>query len=132
MTKLGAVWYYQFPCPESKAEPSHHPTRATAMLKRSTHLLFLALLLASTAPAYADDPAGIEFFEKKIRPVLVEHCYRCHSAKAPRLRGKLRLDTAAGASRDGAALRCSKPCRRGGASQASGLYSQYRLVSVPT
>ena len=25
---------------------------------------------------------GIEFFEKKIRPVLVEHCYECHSAEA--------------------------------------------------
>ncbi|WP_197998544.1 DUF1553 domain-containing protein [Gimesia aquarii] len=25
--------------------------------------------------------AGIEFFEKKIRPVLVEHCYECHSGE---------------------------------------------------
>ena len=27
-------------------------------------------------------PAGIEFFEKKIRPVLTQHCYKCHSAAA--------------------------------------------------
>ena len=41
----------------------------------------------------ADD--GIAFFEKKIRPVLVEHCYRCHSAEAAalgKLKGGLRLD----------------------------------------
>ena len=28
----------------------------------------------------ADDAADIEFFEKEIRPVLVESCYKCHSA----------------------------------------------------
>lgn len=42
----------------------------------------------------ADD--GIEFFEHKIRPVLVEHCYRCHSAESKELRGELRLDLKAG------------------------------------
>lgn len=25
------------------------------------------------------DPAGIEFFEKQVRPLLVQHCYECHS-----------------------------------------------------
>ncbi len=38
---------------------------------------------------------GIAFFEKTIRPVLVEHCYRCHSAEAAalgKLKGGLRLD----------------------------------------
>lgn len=42
----------------------------------------------------ADD--RLEFFEKKIRPVLVQHCYQCHSADAEELGGKLLLD-----SRDG-------------------------------
>ena len=45
-------------------------------------------------------PADLEFFEKKIRPVLVEQCYACHSAKAAetgKLRGKLVLDTREGA-----------------------------------
>ena len=31
-------------------------------------------LLASLRVVAADDPAGIAFFEQKIRPVLVEHC----------------------------------------------------------
>ena len=46
-----------------------------------------------------------EFFEKRIRPVLAEHCYRCHSAAAARtgkLKGKLQLDTRAGVQRGGA------------------------------
>ena len=42
----------------------------------------------------ADD--GIEFFERKIRPVLVEHCYKCHSGESNELKGELRLDLNAG------------------------------------
>ena len=30
---------------------------------------------------------GPEFFETRIRPVLVEQCCKCHSAKSERLRG---------------------------------------------
>ncbi len=36
------------------------------------------------------------FFETKIRPVLVEHCYECHSAKSDEVGGKLLLDTREG------------------------------------
>jgi hypothetical protein len=36
--------------------------------------------------------AGVEFFEAKIRPVLVERCYSCHSATAKEVKGGLRLD----------------------------------------
>ena len=48
-----------------------------------------------------DDPAGLAFFETRIRPVLVEHCLECHTAagsdsagRPPR--GGLRLDSRAG------------------------------------
>lgn len=36
----------------------------------------------TTAPptAPAADPAGIEFFEKRVRPILVERCFECHAA----------------------------------------------------
>src|SRR5262245_9640174 len=50
--------------------------------------------------AHADD-AVVDFFEKKIRPVLVEHCYKCHSAQAKKLRGGLRLDLKAGWQKGG-------------------------------
>ncbi|MEX0610960.1 MAG: PSD1 and planctomycete cytochrome C domain-containing protein [Pirellulales bacterium] len=47
-----------------------------------------------TATPAPQSPEAIEFFESHIRPVLVEHCYECHSAKAKVLQGGLRLDTA--------------------------------------
>ena len=31
----------------------------------------------------------IDFFEKRIRPLLVENCYKCHSAEAEKLKGGL-------------------------------------------
>jgi hypothetical protein len=44
---------------------------------------------------------GVEFFEKNIRPLLVEHCYACHSTGARRLRGGLHLDSEQGWLRGG-------------------------------
>ncbi len=40
--------------------------------------------------------ADIEFFEKRIRPVLVAHCYECHAAGADDVGGNLRLDSRTG------------------------------------
>jgi mono/diheme cytochrome c family protein len=66
-----------------------------------------AALPAPSARASAPpspDPTGVEFFEKNVRPVLVEHCYKCHSAEAEqnrKLKGGLRLDTRAGALKGG-------------------------------
>ncbi len=39
---------------------------------------------------------GLAFFEKKIRPVLVNKCYECHSAEADKVKGGLALDTREG------------------------------------
>jgi hypothetical protein len=52
-------------------------------------------------PAPAPDAAGLEFFEKKIRPVLVEKCYSCHSAQSEKLKGNLHLDTREGTLKGG-------------------------------
>lgn len=38
-------------------------------------------------------PEETEFFETHIRPILVDHCYGCHSKEAGKARGGLRLDT---------------------------------------
>ncbi len=38
-------------------------------------------------------PEEIAFFEKNIRPVLVDKCYNCHSADAEKIKGGLVLDT---------------------------------------
>jgi len=66
----------------------------------------IAIVLLSPAFASAAEPtaAQVEFFENKIRPVLVESCYKCHSAeaeKAKKLKGGLRLDSKAGWEKGG-------------------------------
>jgi hypothetical protein len=44
---------------------------------------------------FAADPSAetVAFFESKIRPVLVEHCYECHAAGAKELGGSLMVDS---------------------------------------
>jgi hypothetical protein len=63
-------------------------------------LLAIAFLPTPFRPgAVADeqpDAEGIEFFEKKIRPVLVLHCYECHSSASTEIKGELRLDSRPG------------------------------------
>ncbi len=61
-----------------------------------TSLSALTLAISTTATIAADDPKGIEFFESKIRPVLVKNCYECHSAKSAKLKGGLLLDSREG------------------------------------
>ena len=63
-------------------------------------VLLASPLVAGEAPSRA----GVDFFEKKIRPVLIEHCYSCHSAEAAKnkkLRGGLYLDSRAGLRKGG-------------------------------
>lgn len=50
--------------------------------------------VATQSQLRADDftPQQVEFFEKQIRPLLVEHCYECHSGSAKKLQANLRLD----------------------------------------
>ena len=43
--------------------------------------------------AAAPTEAQIAHFESKIRPVLVKHCYDCHSAEADTAEGGLRVDS---------------------------------------
>ena len=35
----------------------------------------------------------LEFFEKRIRPVLVDRCYECHSVESGKAKGGLRVDS---------------------------------------
>jgi len=51
----------------------------------------------------AAEPARehLDFFEKKVRPVLVERCYECHSAAAKKNKGGLTLDTREGLLKGG-------------------------------
>src|SRR5690348_385562 len=58
-------------------------------------LVMISGLAWSVARA-GDDAAGAAFFESKIRPVLVKHCYECHSVESGKSKGGLQLDTKLG------------------------------------
>ncbi len=101
--------------------PNHNPLtlpsrRLSLLVRVSAASLVLATVLAG---AGADDDAmtGMQseaviesrpltqqeqqFFESKIRPVLVANCYSCHSAQSSKLRANLLLDTRDGLLRGG-------------------------------
>src|SRR5262245_55025495 len=69
------------------------------MMLASRHLFAsCAVALVALAPAAApgqtpppDEEARIDFFEKKVRPVLVNNCFNCHSAST-NSQGGLRVD----------------------------------------
>ena len=59
--------------------------------------LLAPLLRATIAPAGTPlSAADLQFFETRIRPVLVERCYKCHSRDADKIKGGLMLDTREG------------------------------------
>jgi len=60
-------------------------------------------ILAGAAGVFAAEPTaeGLAFFEKKIRPVLVQNCYKCHSASSEEVQGELLLDTREGIRKGG-------------------------------
>ncbi len=66
-----------------------------ARLARSGFEVGLAVVLGWTLGSVAvaqSDQARMAFFENKIRPIFVEHCYSCHSADAKKVRGAFKLD----------------------------------------
>ena len=71
---------------------------------------YLATMISSQRAPAADSDS--EFFEKKIRPLLVTHCSECHSADAKKLGGGLLLDSRDGVRKggdSGAAIVLGKP-----------------------
>src|SRR5690349_12993489 len=58
----------------------------------SAFVFSLGLLQSAHA---GQDPRALEFFETKIRPLLVENCYTCHSADT-NAHGGLRVDDRVG------------------------------------
>jgi hypothetical protein len=94
--------------------------------------LLLVCLISSTlrnAVCFAD-PAepqtkDFDFFEKKIRPVLVERCYQCHSASADKVKGGLLLDSREGMLKGGES---GKPAIETGDAERSRLIEAIRYT----
>ncbi len=62
----------------------------------------IALFVGQAGAESADlSPEEIQFFERSIRPILVNRCYECHSYRTSSPRGGLRLDTREGWQRGG-------------------------------
>lgn len=78
------------------------------MRKPAVHVLTVVFNLCAAvstvfpaAIAEPPNPRGVEFFEREIRPLLVEHCYECHSEEAQAAEGGLRLDSRGAIRRGG-------------------------------
>lgn len=56
----------------------------------------LVLLLCNLVNAEPPTAEQLEFFEAKVRPILVEHCYECHSNGAEEIEAGLLLDSKQG------------------------------------
>src|SRR4051812_3500045 len=65
------------------------------ILQLSVMFLLLTALRVDAAPV----DERTEFFEARIRPVLVEHCYKCQGPE--KAKGELRLDTRQGVAKGG-------------------------------
>lgn len=72
-----------------------HPLDGIRLVPCVVHSCSLATLLLGAITGLANDapPEHAEFFERHIRPILVERCYECHSAKSNPPKGGLRLDS---------------------------------------
>lgn len=79
----------------NQASDCPHPCRFPRFLLLAGYGILLSL------PRPASASSGTDFFEQKVRPVLVEHCYPCHSGEAKKLKGSLYLDSKAGWEKGG-------------------------------
>ena len=59
-------------------------------------ILLFAGVASSQPQASAPAPEKVAYFEKKVRPILAEHCFQCHSTRAKKVRGGLLLDSRGG------------------------------------
>src|SRR5688572_29632550 len=74
---------------------------ASASLLIGFCLLCLHLSMRPVSARQEPSRADLEFFEKKIRPVLESSCYLCHSTSSRRLQGGLLLDSREGMLKGG-------------------------------
>jgi hypothetical protein len=72
------------------------------MLKLPLSVLAACLTLCiGNSPMFAQSPASVDpqqlqFFESKVRPILVKQCGECHSSQAKKIKGGLTLDSRSG------------------------------------
>jgi len=75
--------------------------QASAVNFSANIVAFLFAGSSALAQTPAVSPARLEFFEKQVRPILVEHCHSCHGEQAETVFGNLKLDSRAALERGG-------------------------------
>jgi cytochrome c553 len=75
--------------------------RRRAFNLRRIVLWLLCSVVIPVTQAASLTPAQVQFFENRVRPVLVENCYKCHSRQAEKVKGGLLLDTRDGVLKGG-------------------------------
>jgi cytochrome c553 len=60
-------------------------------MPRATTIVIIFIGIACARFAQGATPGEVEFFETKVRPVLAEHCYKCHGTD--KQKAELRLDS---------------------------------------
>ena len=77
------------------------PLQVTPLLAKCTLFLLTVIYLAPTTNGQDDSqakftPEQLEAFETNIRPLLIKHCYQCHSSDSRPAKGGLLLDSREG------------------------------------
>lgn len=68
-----------------------------SLLAGSAASVFVSVVSLSAAPTPTTiSSADLQFFENRIRPLLADKCYKCHSRDADKVKGGLLLDTREG------------------------------------
>ncbi len=97
---------------------SQNRCKPIAMYSIALYVAFFAIGNCFAQQATGLTGEQLEFFEKSVRPILVERCYECHSAKE--VSGGLRLDSQLGVAAGG----------ESGPAVVAGQPSQSRLVEA--
>ncbi len=68
---------------------------------RTTAIVLSGIFVAASVTAADIPPDHLGFFEKKVKPILVDKCYKCHSNESGKSRGGLLLDSREAARKGG-------------------------------
>ena len=95
---VSPIHVFLYPSCVAMTSQQDSPRQPTLPARQAMSWLILILVFfcaTSLNSIQASDPFSrqqLDFFERSIRPLLIEHCYKCHSGQADPLKGNLRVD----------------------------------------
>ncbi len=76
-------------------------TRITRGLRQLVTCGGIVFLILNAPRVLGESPESLAFFESRIRPILIDKCYSCHSSEAAKIKSGLRLDSLEGMLKGG-------------------------------